>query len=242
MNTCESEIALAQGARESALIDARTELLPRWAWLWFPPLMLLAALPLCLTAPASYQAFFAHELGVIELMTPALLVVGVVYGVAAARLFRADVPGARIWLVLVTLGCIYFAGEELSWGQHLFGWETPEALGRLNNQNETNLHNISTWLDQKPRLLLELWVIVGGLVMPWRLRRHPVEQTRSFADWFWPTYELFPVALLAFVIRLPERLADLGGLRYSEFQEYYFALFLTLYLASVRRRLEPGAA
>ena len=35
-----------------------------------------------------------------------------------------------------------FGMEEISWGQRIFSWETPEALVPLNDQNELNLHNI----------------------------------------------------------------------------------------------------
>ena len=35
-------------------------------------------------------------------------------------------------------------GEEISWGQRVLGFETPQFLAGLNAQNETNLHNI--WL------------------------------------------------------------------------------------------------
>ena len=46
----------------------------------------------------------------------------------------------------VTIGAallfIFGAGEEISWGQRLMGWETSEAMAALNSQNETNLHNI----------------------------------------------------------------------------------------------------
>lgn len=34
------------------------------------------------------------------------------------------------------------AGEEVSWGQSIFGWKTPEALEKINVQGETNFHNI----------------------------------------------------------------------------------------------------
>ena len=33
----------------------------------------------------------------------------------------------------VTLACFYLAGEELSWGQQLFHWQTPEAIDALND-------------------------------------------------------------------------------------------------------------
>jgi len=34
------------------------------------------------------------------------------------------------------------AGEEISWGQRIFGWETPDALKEMNRQDETTLHNL----------------------------------------------------------------------------------------------------
>ncbi len=33
-------------------------------------------------------------------------------------------------------------GEEISWGQRLFGWNTPDAWSHANSQQETNLHNL----------------------------------------------------------------------------------------------------
>ncbi|MDD5014567.1 MAG: hypothetical protein PHW73_05630 [Atribacterota bacterium] len=35
-----------------------------------------------------------------------------------------------------------FGMEEISWGQRIFGWNTPNALSSINYQNETNIHNI----------------------------------------------------------------------------------------------------
>jgi len=34
------------------------------------------------------------------------------------------------------------AGEEISWGQRIFGWETSDAMKEINRQNETTIHNI----------------------------------------------------------------------------------------------------
>ena len=42
------------------------------------------------------------------------------------------------------LGCLFFLGfgEEISWGQRIFGFETPELLNEINAQQETNIHNL----------------------------------------------------------------------------------------------------
>jgi hypothetical protein len=46
----------------------------------------------------------------------------------------------------ILLGCFFFVafGEEISWGQAVFGFSTPETFTQINRQDETNLHNL--WL------------------------------------------------------------------------------------------------
>ena len=47
------------------------------------------------------------------------------------------------WLYIVgTLAFVFAAGEEISWGQRMFGFETPDYLRDVNFQNEFNVHNI----------------------------------------------------------------------------------------------------
>jgi hypothetical protein len=226
------------------------ERLPRWLWLWFPPILLLVIVPIKILAPEFYAARIDGELGLIELATPLLSIAGAVVGIQLLRqASRLPSNRLRLWLLATTLGCVYFAGEELSWGQHLFGWGTPDYIEAVNDQEETNLHNISSWFDQKPRMLLEVWVLVGGVIWPvyrWRTRSMPTAGDGE-AYWFWPSTECLPTALLAILVRLPERIKSLLDieqlpleLRFSEPQEYYFALFLLLYLASIRRRLRAN--
>lgn len=47
-------------------------------------------------------------------------------------------------LVYLLLGLLFFVafGEEISWGQRIFNWSTPEALAKINYQKETNIHNL----------------------------------------------------------------------------------------------------
>ena len=44
--------------------------------------------------------------------------------------------------LLIAVGAFLVAGEEISWGQRVFGWGTPESLAAINHQAETNVHNI----------------------------------------------------------------------------------------------------
>jgi hypothetical protein len=49
----------------------------------------------------------------------------------------------RLFCGVLAVGFFLCMGEEMSWGQHLFGWKTPEAVSKVNVQAETNLHNLS---------------------------------------------------------------------------------------------------
>lgn len=225
---------------------AGTPALPSWLWLWAPLLFLLTVPAAFIFSPNYAQDLIGSENGVTELATPAILLVAIFSGIRCYAL-RRRLPERWLlaWLLLTTVACIYFAGEEISWGQQFFHWQTPDAISRINDQNETNLHNMSSWLDQKPRLLLALGILWGGIVLPlWRRKGGINYNRQDWRYWFWPDYVCMPVALLAFIVRFPERYANLFGawlfdmpFRTSELQEFYFAYFLMLYLMSCYSRL-----
>ncbi len=58
---------------------------------------------------------------------------------------RKEVPIWQKWawpFLLLSLMFFLAFGEEISWGQRFFGWETPEALEEINMQDEFNIHNL----------------------------------------------------------------------------------------------------
>tara|TARA_B100000787_G_scaffold155515_1_gene131054 strand:- start:1144 stop:1914 length:771 start_codon:yes stop_codon:yes gene_type:complete len=58
------------------------------------------------------------------------------------------------YFVVCFIGMFYFLGEEISWGQHFFQWNSPNFFISHNNQNETNLHNMSNLFNEVPRYLV----------------------------------------------------------------------------------------
>jgi len=220
--------------------------IPVWLWLWFPVLFLVFIVLAALYDFKLAQNMVARENNLVELGTVILLIPAIVIGFRSYKLRRL-LPESwlGVWVLLTALACLYFAGEEISWGQQLFKWETPESINTINDQNETNLHNTSSWLDQKPRLLLEICVLIGGIVLPvWRYCRKIDYSPKHWQYWFWPVAVCFPAAVLTILVKLPERLKDFfdyllfeNNLRYSELQEFYFALFLFLYIYSIYKRL-----
>ncbi len=95
------------------------------------------------------RAEMAREDGIIQpIGATGLLLAAVFFFLAFRRTRRTRRPDeSRLKpLVLLGLAVMFFlaGGEELSWGQHIFGWSTPEGLREINRQEETNLHNLGS--------------------------------------------------------------------------------------------------
>jgi len=251
--------------------DAVPRDLPTWLWAGLPPVLYIALLIIWPTAPELFNKLLLKEVlaegkpgGLVEHLTVIVLLPGLAAGFWAALRWGRHLPGGWLtagWFALWSLACVYFAGEEASWGQHLFGWETPDWLdefyrsfGMINDQGETNLHNASSWLDQKPRAIVELWIVIAGIIIPmiYLLSPNARHNPRGVIYWLLPTPIGLVAASLMLLVRVLDLLAepmggaadasatglrhfitDLGG---SEVREYYIALFLSLYLLSFWQR------
>lgn len=71
---------------------------------------------------------------------------------------RAWKHDRRLALAVLVLSfiCGFLFLEEISWGQRIFGWQTPETMADLNAQSETNLHNMFVGFNQLIRLGIAL--------------------------------------------------------------------------------------
>jgi hypothetical protein len=219
---------------------------PHWTWLSFGLLAAIVFARFVLPDDAYQYYVNEREYGIVEWLTPAMLLPGVVCGALALKHWQRlpNFP-ARLWILLVTLGALYMAGEEISWGQWIFMWDTPEAMLEINDQHETNLHNTSSWMDQKPRLLLELWALFGALRAWYLAAMGKQDDAGKTAFWFWPTRPLAWTGLLSALAMMPERMVDWWNIPppfpfdidAPETQELVLAVFLTLFLASAWVRL-----
>lgn len=98
--------------------------------------------------PLAAQAL-AREDGPIENLGAAFSLVAAGWFVASYfssagqdNIFFGKRTKRNLWFLGLALLMFVCAGEEVSWGQRIFGWETPEALEKLNAQGETNIHNL----------------------------------------------------------------------------------------------------
>jgi hypothetical protein len=92
-------------------------------------------------------------------------------------------------LIYLGLALLFFfgAGEEISWGQRIFGFKTPESLAQVNKQDELNLHNLAIMEDSKfftaDRMFDVFWFLFGVLIPAIALL---VPSFRRFAGKFIP--------------------------------------------------------
>jgi hypothetical protein len=123
---------------------------------------------LALAALLPFKAPFAwltSEDGIIEwLQVVALVVGGLLFASLALELFRAGRRPAGILFVVLAAMALFVAGEEISWGQRIFGWLTPANLEAVNHQGETNIHNIRP--IQRAFNLIQLVAGLYGVAVP----------------------------------------------------------------------------
>lgn len=219
--------------------------LPKWLWLGLPLAVVLAQVVTRMMGRETYVELMHSEFGLVENLTLVFLFVAIVLGIRLL-LRRRAVPGRLfgLWTLLLTLGAVYFAGEEASWGYHLLGVEVMGGLKEFNHQQEPNLHNLEgipgVFLDQTPRFLLTAAAAIGGILVPlWQRYKTPITWPTS---WIWPTIVCLPTAVLAVGVTIPSKIFSLLGMdvqvaHQGEYKELFLALFMMMYLASLTSRL-----
>ncbi|NNC73495.1 MAG: hypothetical protein HKN78_11560 [Sphingomonadaceae bacterium] len=109
-----------------------------------------AMLGLLVADPLLFNQFSAED-HLLEWASALLLFGGTVFCLAAAARRAGRNRSAVIDSVLALgfAGLFFLIGmEEISWGQRVFGFDTPDAVAEMNWQGEFNLHNIQTDLSE----------------------------------------------------------------------------------------------
>ena len=211
-------------------------------WLWLPLVVIMGQLVAEFVLPVDALRDVYAENGLYEIAQVIVIFMAFIF---AIRTVRASVTSGQLWLSIwagvAALSSFYVFGEELSWGQHVLNWSTPEYWAALNDQGETNLHNTSSWLDQKPRILLLSGVFVGGLLIPFTEKIKPGLFPAKFRI-IYPPAVLSVTAGCTLFIHIMDDVADVIPAyhvfgRASEIEELYMFYFVWLYLVCLRRRI-----
>ena len=131
----------------------------RYWHLAVPSLFLAYLVSTRFISPSFYKTLVIED-GPIEYATAVVYFVGSFLGLSLSR--RLAGKGLWSWAALYTLmsvGFLFIAMEEISWGQRIFHLNTPAFFQERNIQDEIGIHNMSGF-----RLLLHPAYIVIGFV------------------------------------------------------------------------------
>lgn len=150
----------------------------------------------------------------------------------------------RLFFGMLAASCLYVILEEISWGQRIFGIQSPDFFKTENLQGETNIHNFftgpyGTVLKHTIAYVLAAGLVIYGLVLPLALRLR-----WRFAEWLdarglaSPPLYLWPFFVTAAYL-------ELGPFRFNEAEVAELlvgcALAITAlhYLVSTRHDCSP---
>jgi hypothetical protein len=188
-------------------------------WLWIPIVALVIQILLEIFIPKETLSIMHSENGPHETLQALTVAVGFFVSIRVLCSKTLKTWLLKVWFTLAALACLYVTGEEVSWGQHIWDWTTPEFWQGINDQEETNLHNTSSWLDQKPRLILLVGIVFGTLIYPFLKKKNFIKLPVQL-DFLFPPKELSIIALIIVVSLVIEKIFEIFDIfvfvRYSE--------------------------
>ncbi len=166
------------------------------------PLLLLSLFTLLFVFQPERYLRLVIEDGPVEILQACLCFLSSAISLLAARKLQPTPQRLLFWLLVLFAAATFFIGaEEISWGQRLCGWATPEPLREINLQHETTLHNI-----RGVQSLTSLFSILIGLYgafawLFWKRDRSRPADMRNFIvpEWTCTLYFL-PAALFFYSI------------------------------------------
>lgn len=93
--------------------------------------------------PYSFLLEIAREDNIVEYVQFVALLVAVFFSAKVAlKLIRGKKRALAIIFSCISVGLLFVSGDEISWGQRLFGIQTPPTIAQYNAQNELSWHNL----------------------------------------------------------------------------------------------------
>ena len=206
-----------------------------------------------------------NENGLVEILQFLFLLLAICYLIYIVKVYKGKLNQTiNIFLIINICGLLYFAGEEVSWGQHFFNWNSPEIFRELNNQKETNLHNISNLFDQLPRTLVMIWCSISVIFVLFLKNFYLLNN--KFYEIVIPNRKLLIISILLLIFLIPDIIVDkfdlhsgyvtsegidipeakfwdlisLNFIRLSELHEYIFSFYFLLYSMMLKENIKKN--
>lgn len=206
-----------------------TDLSPKWSFY-----LITITIAILLISPflpeAVYYEWLLSETGFIECTTVLFLVIGIFFGFKILKYKKALPPLIKPVTILFILAAIFFAGEELDWGQVWFEIDTPQKIVDINREGQFSLHKIDGHpiprflFNVGPRLLATLIMVIGAL---WPFISKKLENRlwmRQFSSTplfpLFPTYATTPIFAFAALSTVPAKLIKSLNIESLELANY----------------------
>jgi len=108
--------------------------------------------------PKTFFLVLFDEDGVFEYLTTVFFLVASVFFILS--LSKNKTFFINIYIFILGLICFFIGMEEISWGQRIFGVETPESLKQINYQEEITVHNLVS-----PNYHPEIYLVIAILCL-----------------------------------------------------------------------------
>lgn len=136
------------------------------------------------------------------------------------------------WLYLALgLFCIFSALEEISWGQRIFGFESPYFFVLWSKQNEINIHGI---IQQRLHILFKhvagIVCVIYGVLFPVLNRYKRIDKFFNRVHFIIPPLYLIPGFILSAILMI-----DIPTTFEEEIGELFISLCLLLFTAARTR-------
>jgi hypothetical protein len=158
-----------------------------------------------IVSPAFHMTWMEGEDSIGEWMTFfAFLAAGVVV-LRCFRWRRLMTRWTALYLAALAGLLLVCAGEEISWGQRIVGFHTPDFMDDANEQGEFNLHNMG-FTNLRPIVIFATFIQLFGIGLPivlWKWTRHPDHALRRYLSPPW----LVPCFLFAELLKPVSRQA-----------------------------------
>lgn len=205
------------------------------------PLFIIAGFAAVYVHSPDWYLLLIREDGISEDIQAAAYFLASTIGVATAVRVRKLKQKYIYWLfIMFALGTLIIGFEEISWGQRIFGFKTPDVIAVSNTQTEFTAHNIRSVEQHLPKI-----VIIVGLcaALAWIFIRNPNENTtdvRRFItpDWYLSLYFILISAfnIYRYYIKSPDMHylvhEEIGFWRHQEVFELLIALGLLFFALS----------
>ena len=156
---------------------------------------------------SSINSFVWEENGLVEILQHFFLILSVFYILRFIIITKFNPK--NIFFICFTylyfFGLIYYFFEEISWGQHVFFWDSADFFTKYNNQSETNFHNMSNLLNEVPRTLLLIWCSFSFLIVNFFEGK---ERYDDFKKFIFPNKNLKKISILLLFFIMPDLIVD----------------------------------